>query len=176
MLEQRPLLSSTGEIWCDTSTRFARSAVPQPMRKTAFEAIHNQSDPGTKATSKLLTARYVWPNVRKDVRQWCKVCMECQRSKITQHNNAPVGSFAYPDARFDPVHIDVVGPLPTCQGCPYLFTMADRFSRWPEAVPITFLPKLLRKLSSHAGLQLSECPRLSRLTAVLNSNPTFFNP
>ncbi len=42
----------------------------------AFEAIHNQSDQGAKATSKLLTARYVWPNVRKDVRQWCKVCME----------------------------------------------------------------------------------------------------
>ncbi len=41
VLEKRPLLSSTGEIWCDTSTGFARPVVPQPMRKTVFEAIHN---------------------------------------------------------------------------------------------------------------------------------------
>ncbi len=37
--EQRPLLSSTGEIWCDISTGFARPVIPRQMRKTVFEAI-----------------------------------------------------------------------------------------------------------------------------------------
>lgn len=40
-----------------------------------------------------------------------------------------------PDGRFHHVHIDVVGPLPLCQGYRYLVTCIDRFSRWPEAFP-----------------------------------------
>ncbi len=77
------------------------------------------------------------PTSRKNVRQWCWACMECQRSVITWHDNkAPVGAFANPDARFHHVHIYLNGPKPKCQGFTYLQTMVDCFSRWPEAVPI----------------------------------------
>ena len=33
--------------------------------------------------------------------------------------------------------MDIVGPLPLSQGCRYLFTMVDCWTRWPEAVPMT---------------------------------------
>jgi hypothetical protein len=32
--------------------------------------------------------------------------------------------------------VDLVGPLPASTGFTYLFTIIDRTSRWPEAIPI----------------------------------------
>ena len=35
------------------------------------------------------------------------------------------------------VHNDIVGPLPPFNGFRYMFTCTDRFTRWPETIPIT---------------------------------------
>nr|VZI39510.1 unnamed protein product [Spirometra erinaceieuropaei] len=41
-----------------------------------------------------------------------------------------------PDARFNHVHLDVVGPLPPSNGFTHLLTCVDRYTRWPEAIPL----------------------------------------
>ena len=59
----------------------------------------------------------------KDVRLWAQQCISCQKSKVHRHVKSPLGTFASPDARFEHVHIDLVGPLPPSQGFSYLLKL-----------------------------------------------------
>lgn len=123
-------------IWCDTKLPTVRPYVPKCNRRTIFNNLHNLSHPGIRASQRLITTRYVWPSMNKDIRNWAKSCPSCQKCKISRHCHSPPGTFSAPDARFSHVHIDIVGPLPASNGYNYLLTCVDRFSRWPEAFPI----------------------------------------
>lgn len=124
-------------VYCDTSTDFPRPFVPQSFRKIIFNQFHNLSHPGISATTKLISDRYVWPNMRKNIKLWTRSCIACQRSKVHRHVRAPLGTFSIPDARFAHIHADIVGPLPPSEGSRYCLTVTDRFTRWPEVYPIS---------------------------------------
>ena len=136
-LQDHPLPTSNGTITCDVSTGKPRPFIPPGFRRSIFNSLHNLSHPGIKATQRLITERYVWPNINRDVRQWTRTCLHCQRCKIHRHTSAPLSTFAIPSARFSHVHIDLVGPLPPSNGFLYLLTCIDRFTHWPEAIPIS---------------------------------------
>ena len=136
-LHQFPIPSSSQTIWCDVSTDIPRSVVPESLRKTVFNHFNSISHPGIKATRRLITARFVWPSINKDIGLWTKQCLQCQKNKVHRHTTSAPGKFTSPDARFSHVHIDLVGPLPPSQGCTHIFTAVDRFTRWPIAVPIS---------------------------------------
>ena len=119
------------------STGNPRPYIPPSFRKSVFSALHNLSHPGIRATQKLCTERFVWKGINRDVRLWAKTCLQCQRCKVHRHTRSPLRTFSTPDSRFDHVHIDIVGPLPPSDGCPYLLTCHDRYTRWPEAIPIS---------------------------------------
>ncbi|GBM89585.1 Retrovirus-related Pol polyprotein from transposon opus [Araneus ventricosus] len=106
------------------------------FRKLIFDHLHNLAHPGIAASTKLICARYVWPGVKYQIKQWVRCCESCQRSKIQRHTKTPLGTFSLPDAQFTHIHIDIVGPLPPSEGYNYLLMIIDRFSRWPEAIPI----------------------------------------
>ena len=83
-----------------------------------------------------MTSKFVWRNVRKEVRLWDKQCVNCQTAKIHTHVKAPQETFEIPYYRFEYINVDIIGPLPESQGFRYLFTIADRYTRLLEAIPI----------------------------------------
>ncbi|XP_043493635.1 uncharacterized protein LOC122518668 [Polistes fuscatus] len=95
-------------IYCDVSGTDVRPYIPQTLRKRIFDTSHNLAHPRACST----------------------------KSKIQRHTKNAPERIPIPDTRFHHVHIDIVGPLPLSRGYRYCLTMIDRFTKWPEAIPI----------------------------------------
>ncbi|CAI2737064.1 unnamed protein product [Dicrocoelium dendriticum] len=151
VLKPLPLYTHPGTIECDVSTHVPRPLVPPSMRRQVFETFHNVSHPGIRQSIRLISERYVWPNMNRDIKEWAANCLSCQRSKVIRHTRSPFGTFSNPDARFAHVHLDIVGPLPVSNSNAYILTCIDRFTRWPVAIPIpdTHTETIARNFINH---------------------------
>ena len=134
--ESIPVDGGRRTLLCDVSTGSPRPLVPAALRRQVFDTIHNLSHPGANATVRLMKSKFVWHGLAKDVRKWARACFECQRAKVHRHVRAPLTKFEPPANRFTHVHVDLVGPLPMSEGHTHLLTVIDRFTRWPEAIPL----------------------------------------
>lgn len=123
-------------IWCDVSKGVSRPILPKEFGKQVFHNLHSLSHPGIRATRKLITKKFYWTSMNKDINEWTRSCLECQRCKVNKHTKSEFGKFPPTTSRFAVVHMDIVGPLPPSEDYVYLLTCLDRFSRWPEAIPL----------------------------------------
>ncbi|GBN92271.1 Transposon Ty3-G Gag-Pol polyprotein [Araneus ventricosus] len=156
-LELKYCQTSNFNLLCDTSTRVPR---PTSFRKLIFDHLHNLAHPlslsGIAASTKLISARYVWPDFEAplDSRSTRRPPLTPVRKTATA-----LGTFSLPDARFTHIHIDIVGPLPPSEGQIYLLTIINRFSRWPEAIPIPDMrAKTIRRAIFDTWISRFGCP------------------
>jgi len=135
-LIKMPIPGSHKLIYCHLHKNIARPFVPNSHRKVVFQRFHNLSHPGTRATGKLIKGKFFWPSMATDISTWTKQCINCQKSKVIRHNKTALGRYEITENRFEHINIDIIGPLPPSNENKYIITIIDRFTRWPEAIPV----------------------------------------
>ncbi|GBL74419.1 Retrovirus-related Pol polyprotein from transposon 412 [Araneus ventricosus] len=136
VLQPLPVGEPLVTLHCDVSLGRIRPFVPDNFRRKVFTNLHSLSHPGIRASVRMVSERYVSPSMKADVTLWARTCLQCQQAKISRHTRSKLSDFVPPSARFEHVHIDLVGPLPPSEGFRYCLTCVDRFSKWPEAFPL----------------------------------------
>uniref|UniRef100_A0A183T9P5 Integrase_H2C2 domain-containing protein n=1 Tax=Schistocephalus solidus TaxID=70667 RepID=A0A183T9P5_SCHSO len=119
-----PLITGNGTVICNISTPPNHPFVPSSLRRKVSCFLHNLSHTRSRATDYLVSDRFFWTGMSKDMKAWTHACLACQRSKVQRHNKAPIGIFP----------TLVQGPATfTRIFCSCLFTCVVRFTRCPKA-------------------------------------------
>lgn len=132
---QKLHINEDTSLYCDVATGHIRPYIPSTLRRRVFNSVNVLSHPSGRSTSQQLKQKYVWPGFKKDILAWSRSCLPCQRAKIQRHTHTIPNKIGIPEQRFEHVHLDLI-VLPVCQEYRYCLTMIDRFTRWPEAVPL----------------------------------------
>ena len=131
-----PVYPSGSVLLCDISTCVTGPLVPLEYRKSVFNIIYNLAQPGRRATQKLISDKFIWHGLNKQVNQWTRECLHCQTGKLQTHVRAPLTNFTVPEKRFSYINMDIVGHFAPSHGFSNLLTIVDRTTRWPKAIPL----------------------------------------
>lgn len=118
--------------------------VPQELRGEVIHWAHTSKfsgHPGIQRTLAVLSRRFWWTGMRKDVEEYiaaCTVCATCKSPK-----SSPAGLLQpldIPTRPWSHISIDFVTGLPASQGKTTILTVVDRFSKMVRFIALPKLP------------------------------------
>ena len=114
--------------------------VPRLARSSVIAECHDAPTSGHFAERKTLHAirqRFWWPQVREDVKIYCRRCSTCQlcSRRAVPPGHAPMATY-HAGAPWEVLGLDFIGPMtPTARRNRYILTMVDHFSRLAILAP-----------------------------------------
>jgi transposase InsO family protein len=115
---------------------YPRIMITKAYRQRLIQTAHEElGHLGATKTQKRLVEAYVWPGLRKGVREYIRLCPTCE-----MHHRRPVRvamqEVDIPPTPMQMVGLDLIGPFTADQGYKYLLTAIDYHSGWAEAMPM----------------------------------------
>lgn len=114
---------------------------PEHLRSELIKEYHSSSIGGHKGITKTynrLKTRYTWPGMKRQIEAFINKCQNCQLKKLVRRKvRQPMILTDTPDAAFDKISIDIMGPLPTTRnGHSYILTVQDLLTKYSLAIPL----------------------------------------
>ncbi|GBN00767.1 Pro-Pol polyprotein [Araneus ventricosus] len=94
---------------------------------------------GEQKTKQRIKYSFFWPEIKKDVKEFCQSCRQCQvRRAITYRDRIPIQPIVRPENPFEVWSVDCIGPLepPSRRGHKFVICAVDVCTRWAEAIPV----------------------------------------
>lgn len=114
--------------------------LPKSMVPAVLGTLHNTVTGGHLGVQKLqakVKDRFYWPGWFRDVRKWCRECVDCGSRKDQGRSPCAPLVQSVPSRPYERIALDVLGPLPETQRKnKYVLVIGDYFSKWTEAFPI----------------------------------------
>ena len=108
-----------------------RLYVPKQRRTYMMTAGHDHNGHrGFFATKALLTQRFWWPEMERDINQFVKTCHPCQERQKLLVRIPP--SKTHTPSIFEILHADIMHMTPASNGCKYIAHGRDNLSSWAE--------------------------------------------
>ena len=94
-LEDVPFGDGSFTLLCDVLTGRAQPIVPERWRRPVFDIVHSFCHPGARSTKHLVVAKFVWHRLNKQVTEWARSCISCQKSKVIPIQRSPYQNSRY---------------------------------------------------------------------------------
>ncbi len=98
------------------------------MMKAAHDSLGHR---GIYSTKNMLSERFWWPELERDVVWYIKSCHYCQERQKTLVQIPPVET--HTPSVFQVVHADTIHMTPKSNGCKYIVHARCHLTSWPEA-------------------------------------------
>jgi hypothetical protein len=109
-----------------------RLFVPKRHRTYMMTAAHDHNGHrGFFSTKVLLTQRFWWPEMEKDINQFVKTCHPCQERQKRLVKIPPTKT--HTPSIFEVLHADIMHMTPASNGCKYIAHGRDSLTSWAEA-------------------------------------------
>ena len=91
--------------------------IPKTSRLKILQFAHDRSGHlGARKTQELIADKFVWPFIGKDVTDYCKSCVACQKANKVARRRALMVKRPVVSEPFMSIAFDLVGPLPKGKG------------------------------------------------------------
>ncbi|KAI2652428.1 Transposon Tf2-8 polyprotein [Labeo rohita] len=124
-----------------------RQFIPPSQRVNLIHTTHislGTGHPGANYTLSLLSDRFWWPDMARDVRRYVQGCKECAMSKSPRH--LPAGKLhplPVPNRPWSHLGVDFMTDLPVSNENTCILVIVDCFSKFCRLIPLKKLPTAL---------------------------------